>query len=163
MVPYTSLPHPPYYPLNGGAGREKFWGRAAAGRWLIFRRKKKKRKMMMRGTGKRNLGAASELHWPPASSQPHFSGFFPHQSDTRLHHPSLTLSLGLYGNRIYGNPRARIVGSDNYAEMLIEIMHLPAAAGILCKLTFSLFAFVWIPKRFIRIKFNHLQRPSRGQ
>ena len=115
MVPYTTLPHPPYYPLNGGAGREKFWGRAAAaaGRW----RKKKKRTRMMTGrTGRRNLGAASELHWPTPSS-PHFSSFFPHQSDTGLHHPSLTLSLGLYGKCIYtGWKSARIVGTDNYAD-----------------------------------------------
>ena len=44
-------------------------------------------RMKTRGS-KRNLEAASELHWPdpdPAPSQPHFSGFFPHQSDTRLH------------------------------------------------------------------------------
>ena len=116
MVPYTTLPHPPYYPLNGRVGREKFWGRAAAaGRW---RKKKKKTRMMTgRGTGRRNLGAASELHWPTPSSQPHFSGFFPHQSDTGLHHPSLTLSLGLYGKCIYTRWKsARIVGTDNYAD-----------------------------------------------
>ena len=64
----------------------------------------------------------------PPSSQPHFSGFFPHQSDTRLHHPSLTLSLGLYGKCIYTRWKsARIVGTDNYAEMLIEIMHLASS------------------------------------
>ena len=57
MVPYTTLPHPPYYPLNGRVGREKFWGRAAAaaGRW----RKKKKRRMMTgRGDGEEKLGGS---------------------------------------------------------------------------------------------------------
>ena len=70
------------------------------------------------GGRKRNLGAASEscIGRPP-SSQPHFSSFFPHQSDTRLHHLSLTLSLGLYGKCIYtGWKSARIVGTDNYAD-----------------------------------------------
>ena len=157
MVPYTTLPHPPYYPLNGRVGREKFWGRAA-GRWPILRGKKKK---MMTGGGRETWGQ----HLRAALADPPLRSLISPASSHIKVTPGCIISASHFHSDYTGNVfiqdgnrralLARII-------MLIEITHL-WPAKILCKLTFSLSAFVSIRKRFLRIKFNHLQRPSRGQ
>ena len=70
---------------NFGAGHQGVGHQGKEGKEM--RMTKMTMRMKRRGS-KRNLEAASELHWRDphrAPSQPHFSGFFPHQSDTRLH------------------------------------------------------------------------------
>lgn len=127
---YGPLYHPPssaLLPAQWWRRQREILGQSSTGRWPILRRKKKKNDDDGDG-GRETWGQHLSCIGRPPSSQPHFSGFFPHQSDTRLHHPSLTLSLGLYGKCIYTRWKsARIVGTDNYAEMLIEIMHLASS------------------------------------